>query len=88
MGPNENKGSSPLQVWTHRLEEKLFASAGDQTPVFESVVRHYTDSTIPAQAAIKSYSGRKITESMGNVTVRGEKRWKGQGGKHDGQQSV
>jgi hypothetical protein len=26
------------------------------------------------------YSGRKITESLGNVTVRGEKRWKEQEG--------
>jgi hypothetical protein len=26
------------------------------------------------------YSGRKINESLGNVTVRGGKRWKGQGG--------
>jgi hypothetical protein len=26
------------------------------------------------------YSGRKITESLGNVTVRGGKRWKEQGG--------
>jgi hypothetical protein len=26
------------------------------------------------------YSGRKTTESLGNVTVRGEKRWKEQGG--------
>jgi hypothetical protein len=26
------------------------------------------------------YSGRKITASLGNVTVRGERRWKGQGG--------
>jgi hypothetical protein len=26
------------------------------------------------------YSGRKITASLGNVTVRGGKRWKGQGG--------
>jgi hypothetical protein len=26
------------------------------------------------------YSGRKITASLGNATVRGEKRWKGQGG--------
>jgi hypothetical protein len=26
------------------------------------------------------YSGRKITASLGNVTVRGEIRWKGQGG--------
>jgi hypothetical protein len=27
-----------------------------------------------------TYSGRKITSSFGNVTVRGEKIWKGQGG--------
>jgi hypothetical protein len=27
-----------------------------------------------------TYSGRKITASLGNVTVRGENRWKGQGG--------
>jgi hypothetical protein len=27
----------------------------------------------------RSYSGRKITASLGNVTVRGEKIWKGQG---------
>jgi hypothetical protein len=25
----------------------------------------------------RNYIGRKITESLGNVTVRGEKRWKG-----------
>jgi hypothetical protein len=30
--------------------------------------------------SIWPYSGRKITESLGNVTVRGEKRWKEQGG--------
>jgi hypothetical protein len=29
---------------------------------------------------VESYSGRKITESLGNVTVRGEKRWKEQEG--------
>jgi hypothetical protein len=27
------------------------------------------------------YSGFRITESLGNVTVRGEERWKEQGGK-------
>jgi hypothetical protein len=31
-------------------------------------------------AWLSIYSGRKITASFGNVTVRGEKRWKGQGG--------
>jgi hypothetical protein len=30
-------------VWTQRLEEKFFASAGDRTPVVQFVVRHYTD---------------------------------------------
>jgi hypothetical protein len=29
---------------------------------------------------INMYSGRKITDSLGNVTVRGEKVWKEQGG--------
>jgi hypothetical protein len=33
------------------------------------------------------YSGRKITASFGNVTVRGEKYGKGRG-EHDGEQSV
>jgi hypothetical protein len=28
-----------------------------------------------------TYSGRKINASFGNVTVRGEKIWKGQGGR-------
>jgi hypothetical protein len=30
-------------VWTQRLEEKSFASAGDRTTVVQSVVRLYTD---------------------------------------------
>jgi hypothetical protein len=30
---------------------------------------------------IVTYSGRKITESLRNVTVRGEKRWKEKGGR-------
>jgi hypothetical protein len=29
---------------------------------------------------VREYSGRKITASLGKITVRGEKRWKGQGG--------
>jgi hypothetical protein len=29
-------------VWTQRLEEKSFASAGDRNPVVQSVFRHYT----------------------------------------------
>jgi hypothetical protein len=31
-----------------RVEEKYFASAQDQTPIIQSVVRHYTDWAIPA----------------------------------------
>jgi hypothetical protein len=34
----------PEPVWTQRLEEKSFASTGDQTPV----VRHYSDGATPA----------------------------------------
>jgi hypothetical protein len=30
-------------VWTQRLEEKSFVSAGDRTSFFQFVVRHYTD---------------------------------------------
>jgi hypothetical protein len=39
------------------------------------------DFVVKSFFAVKGkYSGRKITVSLGNVTVRGEKRWKGQGG--------
>jgi hypothetical protein len=31
-------------VWTQRLEEKSFVCDEDPTPVFQSVVKHYTDS--------------------------------------------
>jgi hypothetical protein len=30
-------------LWAQRLEEKLFSSAGNQTPIVQSVVRHYSD---------------------------------------------
>jgi hypothetical protein len=35
-------GWAPELVWTQRLEEISFDSFGDQTPVVQSVVRHYT----------------------------------------------
>jgi hypothetical protein len=34
---------APEPVSTQRLEEKSFASAGDRTPVVQSIVRHYTN---------------------------------------------
>jgi hypothetical protein len=39
----QEAGWAPKPVWTSRLEEKSSASVGDRTPVFQSVVRHYTD---------------------------------------------
>jgi hypothetical protein len=30
-------------VWTQRLEEISYTSAGDRSPVFQPVVRHYTN---------------------------------------------
>jgi hypothetical protein len=41
-------GGPPEPVWMQRLEEKSSASVGDQTPVVQSVVRHYTDWATPA----------------------------------------
>jgi len=39
----QEAGWAPEPVWTKRLEEKCLASAGDQTPIVQSVARHYTD---------------------------------------------
>jgi hypothetical protein len=42
----QEAGWAPELVWTQMLEEKSFASAGDQTsysPVFQPVARHYID---------------------------------------------
>jgi hypothetical protein len=39
----QEAGLASELVWTQRLEEKYSASAGDRTPVVQSVVRHYTD---------------------------------------------
>jgi hypothetical protein len=38
-----NAGWASELVWTQRLEEKLFAFAGDRTLVVQSAVRHCTD---------------------------------------------
>jgi hypothetical protein len=38
----QEAGWTSEPVWTQGWEEKSFASAGDRTPVVQSVVRHYT----------------------------------------------
>jgi hypothetical protein len=40
---NKERMNTDTTVWAQRLQEKSFAPAGDQTPVAQSVVRHYTD---------------------------------------------
>jgi hypothetical protein len=44
----QEAGWAPEPVWTQGLEEKFFASAGDQIPIVQSVVRHTTDWATPA----------------------------------------
>jgi hypothetical protein len=39
----QEAGWASQLVWTQRIEEKCFASAGDRTPVVQFVVRYYTD---------------------------------------------
>jgi hypothetical protein len=36
-------GKDPEPVWMQVLEEKSSAPVGDQTPIVQPVVRHYTD---------------------------------------------
>jgi hypothetical protein len=38
----QEAGWAPEPVWTQRLEEKSFASAGDRTPVVQSVVQRFS----------------------------------------------
>jgi hypothetical protein len=39
----QEAGWAPKPVWTQRLEEESFASAGDRTSFVQSVTRYYTD---------------------------------------------
>jgi hypothetical protein len=41
--PLDRRLEVPQLVWTQRLQEKSFASAGDQTPIVQSVVKYHTD---------------------------------------------
>jgi hypothetical protein len=41
--PGQEAAWASKLVWTQRLEENPFASAGNRTPVVPSVVKHYTD---------------------------------------------
>jgi hypothetical protein len=54
----QEAGWSSEVVWTHRLQKKVFASAGDRTPVVQSVVRNYTDSAHNLHISITSYASR------------------------------
>jgi hypothetical protein len=42
--PLDGRLGGPHSWYGHRPEQKFFASAGDQSPVVQSVVRHYTPS--------------------------------------------
>jgi hypothetical protein len=50
----QEAGWAPEPVWTQRLEEKSFAPAGDQTPIVQPVVRHYTAWANPAPLPTKA----------------------------------
>jgi hypothetical protein len=39
----QEAGWAPEPVWTQRLEEKSFASAGDRAKLVQSVVKRYID---------------------------------------------
>jgi hypothetical protein len=39
----QGAGWAPEPVWAQRLEERCFASAGDRTPIVQSVVTHYNE---------------------------------------------
>jgi hypothetical protein len=54
-------GRSQELVWTQRLEEKSSASAGDRTPVVQSLVRQYTDWVTAA-----------VTERVVNVSEKAD----------------
>jgi hypothetical protein len=57
----QEAGRAPEPVWSQRLEEKSFPSAGDRTSIVQSVARHYNDWATPKAAALNQnmYCGKK-----------------------------
>jgi hypothetical protein len=55
QGKEQEVVSAPAPVWTQRLEEQFFVSAGDRTPIapIQSVVRHYTDWATPKSGRVE-----------------------------------
>jgi hypothetical protein len=79
-------GLSSTPLWTSHM------SAGQHVPQLRAkaqrgaalhiacAVTAWVDGCVAFCSQIDTYSGRKITESLGNVTVRGEKDGKSKGG--------
>jgi hypothetical protein len=62
----QETGWAPEPVWTQRLEERSFASAGDRIWVAQSVARHYTDwaTPVPFASNIKTKLKTKFVSIM------------------------
>jgi hypothetical protein len=58
----QEAGWAPEPVWTQRLEEKLFAPAGDRTPIARSLM-------YLLQMAIRQYQRRTVLEDLGSVSL-------------------
>jgi hypothetical protein len=63
--PLERRLAGPQQVWTQRLEDKSFASAGDRLPVFQSVVSFNWCRNIPA-VCVRWWVTWQLLESNAN----------------------
>jgi hypothetical protein len=69
----QEAGWAPVPVWTQRLQEKSFASAGDRNLVIQSVVRHFADWATPAPYMIRYFimyikAGNKCLQMTGMHT--------------------
>jgi hypothetical protein len=63
----QEAGWAPEPVWTQRLEEKSFASAGDRIPVVQSAVRHCTE--LAPLKTIETWSSYQAFESIGSKSL-------------------